>query len=482
MRVSGADWLSGAGAAEPRATLTQMIRVTAILLALALGPALPIAKTQAPSLEGTWRGTLVTGAGSLRLALRVTKAADGLLTGTLDSLDQGSSIPVDRITVTGTTVRLELKSVNGTFEGAMNPAGTELKGTWTQGAPLPLTLTRDTSAPAAAATVTPPPGPASFPFGLPLQLSVPIAPTPFLGNDGQRYLVYEVHAANFGARDLLLGKLDVLQDATTLVSYEGTELNSLILQPGSTSAPDRRTLAAGRTAVIFLWIPIATVPASLRHRITVGEASVEGAPISPVTTPAIVIGPPLEGGDWLAANGPGRNSQHRRGFVPIEGRARIAQRFAIDWVRLDQNGRTFSGDAKDNKSYRAYGADALAVADAVVVATKDGLPDNVPGITSRAVPITLETVGGNYVILDLGGGRFAFYAHLQPGSLRVKTGDRVKRGQVVGLVGNSGNSTEPHLHFHVSDGVSPLGSEGLPFAVDGMPGMPLLNERVTFKR
>ena len=67
------------------------------------------------------------------------------------------------------------------------------------------------------------------------------------------------------------------------------------------------------------------------------------------------------------------------------------------------------------------------------------------------------------MIVDLGGGRYAFYAHLQPGSLRVKLGDRVRQGQVVGLVGNSGNSTEPHLHFHLSDGNSPLGSEGVPY-------------------
>jgi murein DD-endopeptidase MepM/ murein hydrolase activator NlpD len=67
------------------------------------------------------------------------------------------------------------------------------------------------------------------------------------------------------------------------------------------------------------------------------------------------------------------------------------------------------------------------------------------------------------VILDLGNGKYAFYAHLQPGSLRVKVGDRVKRGQLIGLVGNSGNSTEPHLHFHLSDSTSPLGAEGIPY-------------------
>ncbi len=135
-------------------------------------------------------------------------------------------------------------------------------------------------------------------------------------------------------------------------------------------------------------------------------------------------------------------------------------------MQIGPDRRSHSGDAKDNRSYLAYGEDAIAVADGIVSAVKDGIPENVPGLTSRAVPITLDTVGGNHVILDIGGGAYAFYAHLQPGSLKVKLGDKVRRGQVVGLVGNSGNSTEPHLHFQVSDANSPLGSEGLPYALD----------------
>lgn len=147
----------------------------------------------------------------------------------------------------------------------------------------------------------------------------------------------------------------------------------------------------------------------------------------------------------------------------MEGTAAIAQRFAIDSVMMNENGRRFIGDSLENESYFAEGVDALAVADGIVVAVKDSIPENVPGAMSRAVPITLETVGGNFVILDIGQGRYAFYAHLKPGSLRVRPGDRVRKGQVVGLVGNSGNSTEPHLHFHVADGTSPLGSEGIPY-------------------
>jgi hypothetical protein len=188
----------------------------------------------------------------------------------------------------------------------------------------------------------------------------------------------------------------------------------------------------------------------------------------PVSTDMLVITPPLRGGVWLAANGPSAESGHRRAMVPLEGSYYIAQRFAIDWVKVDDRGHTFRGDSLKNSSYYAYGNDALAVADGIVTEVKDGIPENVPGLNSRAVPITLETVGGNHVILDIGGGHYAFYAHLQPGSIKVRTGERVKRGQLLGLVGNSGNSTEPHLHFHVSDASSPLGSEGVPYAFEAL--------------
>ncbi len=80
--------------------------------------------------------------------------------------------------------------------------------------------------------------------------------------------------------------------------------------------------------------------------------------------------------------------------------------------------------------------------------------------------MNLDTMAGNFVELDVGSGHYCLYAHLQPGSLKVKAGDHVKRGQVLGLLGNSGNSTEPHLHFHVTDGPSPLGSEGVPYVID----------------
>jgi hypothetical protein len=271
-----------------------------------------------------------------------------------------------------------------------------------------------------------------------------------------------------------LRRIDVLGAGTerVLLTLQDSALGRALARPGVTAAlVDRPRVGGGLRAVAYLWVPVeGQAPERVRHRITVDIGSgdsvrtrvVDGGEVI-VASDIAVIGPPLKGTGWLSANGPSNESGHRRALIPIDGTPAIAQRFAIDYVQVDSAGRTFSGDRASNASYYAQGEDALAVMDGVVAATKDSIPENVPGVNSRAVPITLETVGGNHVILDIGGGRYAFYAHLQPGSLRVRTGDRVRRGQVLGLVGNSGNSTEPHLHFHLSDGMTPLGSEGIPY-------------------
>ena len=134
-----------------------------------------------------------------------------------------------------------------------------------------------------------------------------------------------------------------------------------------------------------------------------------------------------------------------------------------------KNGALFSGDERDSRSYYSYGKEVLAVADGKVVTARDGLPDNVPGHNENfhpAVPITLETVAGNTITLDLGHGQFAHYLHLQPGSLRVKTGDRVRRGQLLARIGNSGDARGPHLHFEVATASPLVSGEGVPYVID----------------
>lgn len=155
-----------------------------------------------------------------------------------------------------------------------------------------------------------------------------------------------------------------------------------------------------------------------------------------------------------------------------EGKARIAERFAIDFQKVDEKGDILPNPFPDeitNTMFFGYGADVLAVADGTVAFVRDGIPENVPqssGEIRPAVPITRETVAGNQVSLALGPDRFAFYAHLQPGSIPFKVGDRVRRGQVIGRVGNAGNAVGPHFHFHLGDRNSLNGCEGIPFVFD----------------
>ncbi len=449
--------------------MTKKIAVLLILICLA---GQLFGQTPAKSLEGSWHGTLDAGQ-KLRLVLTVSKSPDGAYSGKMDSLDQGAIIPIEVIKVDGDSVRLELQTVEAVFEGKLNANSSELSGQFSQGgANLPLTFKRG----AATNTETPKPSPPQKPMDVPVEVVIPAPPITFSGG-GKTHLGYELHITNFSRTACVLSRVEVLRNDSqkkVLVVHQGEELGNRVVRPGvaATTTDDKLKLGAGLRQVVHLWLTFDTaadVPASIQHRLSfkVGdypeELSVE-YPRTLVAKGPLVISPPLRGGEWLAANGPSNTSGHRRALIPTAGGAHIAQRFAIDFVQLREDGRTFTGDQKDNKNYRCYGAEALAVADGVVVAVKDGIPENIPGANSRAVPITLETVGGNHVILDLDHGRFAFYAHLQPGSIRLKLGDKVGRGQVLGLVGNSGNSTEPHLHFHISNANSPLGSEGLPFA------------------
>jgi len=143
---------------------------------------------------------------------------------------------------------------------------------------------------------------------------------------------------------------------------------------------------------------------------------------------ALVVGPPLEGTGWVALNSCCAGGHRQSGF-PVNGQYFVAQRFAIDWMKLDENRHMYKGSETVNRDYPTYGQNAIAVADGKVASVLDGLPERVSG----ALPgdTTLQNASGNHVILDLGGGRFAFYAHLQPGSIQVRKGDHVKRGQVL---------------------------------------------------
>ena len=316
----------------------------------------------------------------------------------------------------------------------------------------------------------------------PFDIRVPSAPAAFPA-DGKTNFTYELRITNIDRREVKITGVEVIADSTgaSLQSLDSTAVKAATRLAGApVTGGDSRTLPSGRQTLLYMWVTVpagGSTPSRLRHRISYATVDSANNPINDVVEAFYVpvrslilatIAAPFGGGGgpWVAVNGPSNTSGHRRTAIPLGGEAQIGQRFATDWIKLGEDGRAFHGDSLVNSNWYGYGAPVVAVADGIVTEVKDSIIENVPFSPKMAVPITLVTVGGNHVILDLGGGYYAFYAHLQPGSVKVKLGDRVKKGQQVGLLGNSGNSTAPHLHFHMGDKNSPLGSEGLPFLFD----------------
>jgi len=157
----------------------------------------------------------------------------------------------------------------------------------------------------------------------------------------------------------------------------------------------------------------------------------------------------------------------------------VPEEFAYDLVRLGADGRSHRGNGRKLADFHAYGQPVLAARDGTVIRAVGDVAEDA-GLLRRAderKPDYLQRVmqnqaallaadkskaAGSHVVVDHGNGEFSSYAHLVPGSLRVKAGDTVRAGQVLGKLGHSGNSTEPHLHFQVCDGPDPLYCAGLP--------------------
>ncbi len=149
---------------------------------------------------------------------------------------------------------------------------------------------------------------------------------------------------------------------------------------------------------------------------------------------------PFKGVWWVANGGPDASTSHSWGL--------IGQRYAYDFVITDESGKTYRHDGRRVEDYHAFGAPVLAPADGIVVAVQNRHRDCPwPGMVD---PLAWSIIG-NYVVIRHANGEYSLLAHLRRGSVRVRPGDQVQRGQIVGECGNSGHSSEPHLHFQVQD-------------------------------
>ena len=299
-------------------------------------------------------------------------------------------------------------------------------------------------------------------------------PRPVLASDARQHLVYELQLSNVTAGRVLLKRLSIFggEDKEPLAILDGAEI-ARRFSPAGRRGNETVELSAYQYGIGFLHVALPvgrSVPQHLRHEVDAWFGQLNADATSQLGSTKVaasappVLGPPLRGEGYIAGDGCCDSIRHVRALLPLNGGFRLAQRFAIDWEKLGADGRLFTGDRKQVGNYHIYGEPILAVGDGTIVAMRGDLPDQVPGALPHGLPVS--EADGNFAVLDIGGGAFALYAHMKPGSVRVKTGDRIRRGDVIGAVGNSGNSSEPHLHLHVMDGPSPLLSDGLPYVFD----------------
>jgi hypothetical protein len=327
----------------------------------------------------------------------------------------------------------------------------------------------------------------------------PVEPStfPVAGSDGKYHVVYDLLILNASQIPATLDKLDVVDaedPSKVIASFSGTALVDPTCAVGdcnrlryvkSQSAEDT-TLAPSETRVLYVdyaFDSLRAAPKAVLHRVT-GTGAVKLGVLDPgpfdlVIAPfdiaagkTRVISPPLKGTNWVAFSGcctPG--FPHRDEVLPADGTIANSQLFAIDWLRANDEGAFYTGDQTKNESYFDYGEPVFAIADGTVVATLDNVDANTPGVQPVQIPeeaakLDLQNADGNHVILDIGDGVYVMYAHFIKGSLEVKEGDKVKAGEKIAELGNTGNANAPHLHMQLMDGPNFLTANGLPYVFD----------------
>lgn len=312
-----------------------------------------------------------------------------------------------------------------------------------------------------------------------VEVVCPFSPIP-VKIAGDRVLAYELHVTNFDKVPLRMTRVDIYsdqQESQFSQSILAPDLLGIMVEVGANGAENQPDLIApGRRAILFMWIKIALnkpFPQTLHHRIVfhsdngsqasedAGNAAVLNDFLVSVSRRAVpILNPPFHNGVWVAGDGPANDSPHRRSFLAIDGQVHAPERFASDWVKVGSNGDSKHGNSR-NEDYWDFGEPVLAVTNGEVTDLKDGIADNVPHVPPKE--ITLDNILGNYVILKIAPSTFVTYAHLKNGSIQVALHQHIQQGVQIGLVGDTGQATAPHLHLEVTNGNSGLESEGIPF-------------------
>jgi len=302
-------------------------------------------------------------------------------------------------------------------------------------------------------------------------------PYAVFGSDGRLHVEYDLVLTNAFVGPATLDAVAVRADGKPALTLTGDALTAATqtlltsdatatIAPASTAFTQVDLVLPGRTAPKRITNRVAyTIPADAPSRSVIGSTVSASPVLRTDPRPPTVISAPLSGAGWVNVNGCCNDptSPHRETLLASDGDWVTPELFAIDWIR-EVDGRFYSGDGTRNTDWVGFGEPIHAVADGTVVLTRDGLPD-IPPMTKNPGLRTPEDYAGNNVIVAIGHGRYAVFDHLVRGSVRVRRGQRVRAGQVVGKLGNSGNTDGPHLHFGIEARPDSL-AQGLPFEID----------------
>ena len=312
---------------------------------------------------------------------------------------------------------------------------------------------------------------------------------PVEGLDAKIHLAYEV-AYTATALPLQVETIDVVDAHTNMpagtnhvLSIKNENITSLARhypfpQAGTLDKTEFSShFAAGQTGFVYFDVVFDhrdQVPDAIAHRIKISfkgadgketEMSIVGSITRVSCSRAVILSPPLRGSGWLNGNGCCLEiGPHRAVLLPANGTLRPAEHFAIDFVKLNHEGLAFHDDPRKSENWFCYGSEVVAAASGIVVEAVDQYDNQIPN--QPAVNVTAVNAAGNHVIIDMGAGHYALYAHLAPHSVSLSLGQYVRQGARIGLIGNTGSSTAPHLHFQVMNRPSALDAYGLPFLFD----------------
>jgi hypothetical protein len=317
------------------------------------------------------------------------------------------------------------------------------------------------------------------------------SPESVRGSDSRLHVDYDLLLTNSLPAPVTVTSVEVLTtQGQPLLLMRGDELAAKTRTVGASSPSASIAASAGAAILVDVVVPLGTKVSEVMHRVSYDlppdlppalralytSTQVVTQPVSIDARPAVVIAPPLTGPGWFSLNGCCQPSAHRSAVLPVNGTWVKPEMFAVDWIQANAQGRVCNGDCSRLDQWPFFGAPLLAVANGTVVRASDGAPDIPPLVGGN--PQNRDEFGGNSVVVQIGPRAYAFYGHLVKDSLAVKVGDRVKTGQMLGRLGNSGNTDAPHLHFDVLEGPDPILDKSIPYEIDQfeMAGSGTLND------